>query len=216
MLIVVSGLRAESRLVRGPNVRTIAGGGDGVRLAADIERAIAEGGARLLSFGIAGGLDPSLAPGAIVVPSFVACREGRFETDAPWTGRLRAALPGCVHGTVAGVDVPAADVATKQALHAATAAVSVDMESHVVARAAGRAGLPFAVVRVIADPAGRALPPAAIAGMARDGRTDIAAVLRALLGDPSQLPALLRVASDARRAMAVLAQCRRKMGSGSI
>ena len=214
MLIVVSGLRAEARMLRGPNVVEIAGGGDSPRLAADIDRAVADGGTRLLSFGIAGGLQPSLAPGAIVVPSFVVDPKGRFETDAASTARLRTALPGCDHGAVAGVDDAIADVRGKQALHAATRAVAVDMESHIAARAAARAKLPFAVVRVIADPAGRALPPAALAGMSRDGRTDIAAVLRALLRGPRQLPALVEVALDARRAMAVLAACARRISTG--
>jgi adenosylhomocysteine nucleosidase len=216
MLIVVSGLRAESRLARGPNVHTIAGGGDSRRLAVDIDRAIAAGGVRLLSFGIAGGLKPGLSPGTVVVPGIVMDGGTRVATDEAFSNRLRRRLPDCLHGAVVGVDAPVASVPAKQALHAATAAIAVDMESHIVARAAARAGLPFAVLRVIADSSERALPPAAIAGMGRDGRPDLGAVLRALLRDPRQLPALLRIAGDARSAMTVLTECSRSVASGSI
>jgi adenosylhomocysteine nucleosidase len=212
MLIVVSGLRAESRLVRGPNVRTIAGGGDGVRLAADIDRAIAEGGARLLSFGIAGGLKPGLTPGTIVVPGIVMDSESGYATDEAFSNRLRGALSDCLQGAVVGVDAPVASVPAKQALHAVTDAIAVDMESHIAARAAARAGIPFAALRVVADPAEHSLPAAAMVGMARDGRTDVAAVLRALLRDPLQLGPLLRVALDARRAMAALSHCGQALG----
>ena len=43
-----------------------------------------------------------------------------------------------------------------------TGAFAADMESHVVARIANERQLPFAVLRVIADPANQRLPPAAI------------------------------------------------------
>ena len=41
-----------------------------------------------------------------------------------------------------------------------TGALAVDLESAVVARAAAAAGIPFLVLRAIADPATRHLPPA--------------------------------------------------------
>ena len=101
--------------------------------------------------------------------------------------------------------------ADKQALAAATGALAVDMESHIAARLAAAHGLPFAALRVICDPAARAIPPAAIAGMREDGGTDLGAILRALLRGPGQLPAMIRLAGDARTAFGVLARCRRSL-----
>ena len=101
--------------------------------------------------------------------------------------------------------------ADKQALASATGALAVDMESHIAARLAAAHGLPFAALRVICDPAGRAIPPAAIAGMREDGGTDLGAILRALLRDPGQLPAMIRLAGDARTAFSFLARCRRAL-----
>ena len=110
---------------------------------------------------------------------------------------------------LAGVDGPVVGAGDKAALHRKTGAVAADMESHVAARLAALHGLPFAAIRVVADPAGRTLPPAALVGMRPDGATDIASVLRALGRAPGQLPALIRTGLDARAAFAALKACRR-------
>jgi len=211
-LLVVSGLRAEARIAAGAGVRALAGAGNAARLTAAIDRSVGEGASGLLSFGMAGGLEPGLAPGTILVPAVVIAGDDRFATDPPWTRNLRTMLPRGVQGALAGVASPVATSSAKAGLRAATGAAAADMESHIVARAAQRFGLPLAVLRVIADPAERALPRAAIAALGEDGRPDLWALLRSLLGDPTQLGGLLGVAADARRAMAVLTECVRLLG----
>ena len=74
--------------------------------------------------------------------------------------------------------------------------------------------LPFAVLRVIADPAHQRLPPAAIHGLKPDGSPDIIAVIKSLRSEPSQLPDLIRAAIAARRAMIELFRCHRLLGPG--
>ena len=92
-------------------------------------------------------------------------------------------------------------------MHAHLGAAAVDMESHRVACVAARAGLPFAAVRVIADPADRALPSSALAGFNARGETQIGAVLWELANHPLQLPALIRVARDSNKAFSTLNRC---------
>ena len=65
-------------------------------------------------------------------------------------------------------------------------------------------GLPFAVLRVVLDPAHRTIPPSALAGAREDGETDPLAVVRALMKRPGDLPGLLRLAEDTRRASRAL------------
>jgi hypothetical protein len=125
---------------------------------------------------------------------------------------MRSSLGASDGGPVAGVDGPLIHAADKAFLHKATGAVGADMESHLAARLALRAGRPFAALRVIADPAERELPPAAVIGMRADGRLNIAAVLASLLRHPGQLGDLTRTAADARAAVAVLARCRSRLG----
>jgi hypothetical protein len=58
------------------------------------------------------------------------------------------------------------------------------------------------------------VPPAALAGMGKDGSVDVLAVLASLARAPGQLPAMIGLAADTRRAMAELFRCHRLLGTG--
>jgi hypothetical protein len=87
-----------------------------------------------------------------------------------------------------------------------TGAIAVDLESVVVARAAAALGIPFLVLRAIADPATRALPPAALLPLANDGTPDVRRVLGSVMRRPQQLPTLLAVAREALQALEALVE----------
>jgi adenosylhomocysteine nucleosidase len=210
-LIVVVGLAFEARIAKGPGIRVICSSGTG-DLAEALSRACQEGGRSLISFGVAGGLDPELKPGACVVGSAILSGEARLDTDRGWSQRLLQAIPGAVHGVIAGVPAPVAHPDAKRAIHLKTGAMAVDMESHIVAGVAAAHGLPMAAIRVITDPAARALPAAALAAMGPNGATDIPAMVRTVLRRPRELPALLRTALDARAARATLLRGRQALG----
>jgi adenosylhomocysteine nucleosidase len=214
-VIAATGLLAEARIAaRSGRVRTVAGGGSATRLAALIEDATAEGGRAIASFGIAGGLSEDLKPGACLIGSEVVHSRKLHRADAEWTARLARELCPAAPYRIAGVDQALSTPAEKRALNAATGAVAVDMESHIVADFATRHGLPFAVIRVIADPVSRTLPPAALTGMRPDGTTDTGACLRSLVRNPAQVTALVGVALDAGRAMRQLLRCVQLLGPG--
>ncbi len=210
--IAVTCLAFESRIAAGPGVAVLHGHIPNLRTA--LEDAIARGASGIISFGIAGGLAPDLAPGAWVVASGVVAAHKRYPTDRDWARRLLQALGCAVHADIAGVDAPVIEPADKRALRDATTSVAVDMESHIAAEAAQAHGLPFAACRVIIDPAHRALPPAALVNLRPDGTPDVAAVLRSVIRQPRQLPALLRVAADARAAQLALRAGRQRLGAG--
>ena len=212
-VVAVTGLRFEGRIAVGPGVSSIAGGGDSTALAAALKHALTQGATAFLSFGIAGGLVRA-EPGTWLVADAVIERASRWPVDAAWAAVLAQRLPGALRGDIAGTDSIIAASADKHALGAATGALAVDTESHVVAAFAAAHGVPFAVFRVIADPASRALAPAACKGMRRDGTIDQRAVFGSLLRQPGQLPLLLRNAADTRRAMRGLSHGRRLLGPG--
>jgi nucleoside phosphorylase len=136
----------------------------------------------------------------------------RFGADEGWRPIAEAGGQS-PSADIVGVDAPLADAAGKAALFAATGAAAVDMESAIVARAARRHGLPFAILRVIADPAHRPLPSAALVAMRADGEVDLAAVVGELIRNPGQLPALIRLALDSRDAFSALVSARALLGA---
>ena len=208
----VTGLADEARcLVRAGHAAVLCHG-PGLRAAESAAHALLDRGARaLVSFGLAGGLDPELPPGTLILADRV---EG-YGVDPDWREALAAALaPLCpLARTLADGGVVIATAADKRALFESTGAAAVDMESATVARAAAAAGVPFAAVRVIADPADRSLPKAALAGMGSDGRVRPLAVLAELFRHPGQIPALISLARDSATAMAKLRQAAVLLGT---
>jgi hopanoid-associated phosphorylase len=213
MIIAVAGLERERRIVDGPGVDAIAGGGDRQRLEALLEARAAKAHG-LISIGIAGGLAPGLSAGSWVLADEVLADGRPMPTDVRWTQRLAARLPAAVRGVFLGVDAIVANSAGKADLQRTTGALAVDMESHIAARVAQRHGLPFAAARVVCDPAHRTLPPAARVAMKPDGRVDLLAVMRSLLRHPGQLPGLIQTGRDAERAFGSLLRGQRRLGPG--
>jgi adenosylhomocysteine nucleosidase len=143
----------------------------------------------------------------------------RFVRGAGWRP-IEKGGAGLPAPDIAGAEAPVVDVASKRALFAETGAAAIDMESAIVARAARRHGLPFAILRVIVDPAHRPLPNAAVVATDLDGRVDVSAALGSLVRDPRQAYATVRLGFDARKAFAALVRGRALLGtdfaSGSL
>jgi adenosylhomocysteine nucleosidase len=216
-VIIVVGLAFEARIAAGPGVHVICSG-DGRNLAARLTAAIVEsrtlvrGCPGVISFGVAGGLAPDLHPGTCVVGSAVVSEAERMPTSHEWSQKLLQTIPDSVSGMLLGVPKPVAHPDEKRALYLKTGAIAVDMESHIVAAVAHAHDVPVAAIRVITDPAKRALPASAVAAMRANGTTDIGAMLRSVLKQPRQLPALLQTALDARAARATLVRGRHLLG----
>jgi adenosylhomocysteine nucleosidase len=205
----ICGLAAEARIARRAGLVAVATGGDAARTTAAVERQLIDG-AAIVSFGIAGGLDPSLASGTLLLPRGVREAEGaRIAVDADWHGRVRAALARLSlpphEGDLIGAAQAVTTVTEKAALFRRTGAAAVDLESTVVARAAARAKRPFLVLRAVADPAARDLPPAAAIALGEHGGPALGPILLSVLGQPGQIAGLLKLARDTRQALATLA-----------
>ena len=159
---------------------------------------------RLMSFGLAGGLDPQLQPGDLVVADRIIAPDGtEYETDRLWREDVVSAIRGVVPfrvGPILGVEAAVTGAEDKARLLERTGAAAVDMESDLVARAARDAGRPFIALRAVADPASQAIPAFALAGLDESGRTRPGPVLSGLLRRPSALGSLLALARASARA----------------
>ncbi len=212
-ILVATGLQRERRLLDGPGLTVVVGGGDSRHLEASLDRLAGE--ARgIISIGIAGGLSPELRSGHWVVATAVHDDVISIPTDHAWTRRLLGRLTGATAGTIFGTDAIVAEAVQKADLNRTTGAAAVDMESHIAGRVARRFHLPFAAARVVSDAAHRTLPPAARVGMRPDGAVDVVAVLRSLVEKPGQLGALIRTGVDAERSFRSLLRGHRLLGLG--
>jgi adenosylhomocysteine nucleosidase len=206
-IIGICGLEAEARLLRKAGIPALVTGGDPKRGKRAAEQAIAQGAEALLSFGIAGGLKPGLAPGDLIVPRTVSSEAGQtYLVEEGLRAAVRRALnkAGIAvarRAQLIGLEAPAATRAAKEALFKDHGASVCDLESLHVARAAYRAKCPFLVLRAVADPAERDLPPAAREGLDAKGRPAYGRVLRSLARNPLQVSALAALARDTRAAL---------------
>lgn len=210
-LLVVTGLQKEARAARGPGLKTVCSGGDTARLRTLLDTLDPGAFRGVVSFGIAGGLDPTLLPGDILVGTAVSHGDNWHCANNGLSDALMESLKrrhGAVGtGNFAGSDEAVIRIEDKAALRARTGAVAVDMESHVVAAWAGRHALPFSILRVVSDPAHRALPPLAARALRPDGRIDFKRVVMGIARRPNQLSALADAGRDARAAFGALGRC---------
>jgi adenosylhomocysteine nucleosidase len=217
---VVAALEAEARTL-GPAVRRrdglsslaqgalLAVGGMGGAAAATAARGLVDAGAAaLMSFGLAGGLDPGLTSGSVVMPGEVISSDGaRFLTSDAWRRQLQLSIAGLgpvACGTLLTVSQPIGRIADKARAFRETGAVAADMESWAVAQVAALHGLPFVAVRVIVDSAQDVLPPAVTAA-SREGRLNMRRLIGGLAAAPLDLLALMRLAQRYRIATRMLA-----------
>jgi adenosylhomocysteine nucleosidase len=180
-------------------------------------RSLIEAGATALaSWGMAGGLDPALGAGSILLPTEVLGPDGRtFNTEQGWRNRLSAAVaahaPVC-SGRLLTSPRAVGSVAGKAELFRTTGAVAVDMESAAIGAVAGQRHLPFIAVRVVVDSAADVLPRAVTAAADKEGHLQIGRLIGALALAPNELARLIRLARRYRAANRSLAAIAR-MGS---
>jgi adenosylhomocysteine nucleosidase len=224
---VVCALAAEARHL-GPATRRhqpltpladgtlLAVSGMGIAAAAHSARALVDAGARaLVSWGMAGGLDPALTAGTVFLPSEVVSTDGAAVTTAPqWRKRLSEAIVAqhsaplaetVIHGRLLTSRRAIGSLTDKAALFRETGAAAVDMESLAVAEIAQTHQLPFIAVRVIVDSAGDSLPRAVTVAADSEGHLQVWRLLGALVRAPADLAPLIRLAQRYRAASRSLA-----------
>ncbi len=205
---VIVGLAMEARPARPLGGVVATGGGTAAGAETAAEGLAAGGVTALLSFGLAGGLDPRLRPGHILIPRAVLAAGQNFPTDRGLDRLLGGPTIELLLGETSVVASPEA----KRQLWRTTGAAAVDLESWAVAQVAARHELPFAVLRAVCDPAQRSLPRVALAAVGPEGRVRALRMLAALLVHPADLPGLVALAADSALARHALGERARHIG----
>ena len=210
---IVCALASEARHLRPTDSTLVITTGMGSSAAAAGARALIDAGARALaSWGMAGGLDPSLEAGSILLPEEIVGSDGRIHhSETGWRERLSATITAR-SGRLLTSAKSVGSVEDKAALFRSTGAVAVDMESAAIAEVAEQQGLPFLAVRVVVDSAGDVLPRAVSAAADNEGHLHIWRLIGALALAPNELAPLIRLAQRYRAANRSLATIAR-MGS---
>jgi adenosylhomocysteine nucleosidase len=199
------GLAAEAKIARAAGFPVVIGAGDRDRTAALVAKAATQAEC-LVSFGIAGGLAPELEAGTVVVSGEVVSGRHHWAVEPNYMRRLSdfAHSIGALRGPVLGATSILATRTEKKHAWATTRALAVDLESEIVARTATALGIPFIVLRTIADTARRDLPPASLIPLRVDGKPRVSQVFAAVLRRPSQLAGMIGLAWETRIALSAL------------
>lgn len=211
-ILIVTGLVQEAKIAAGPGMTVICSSSDPIQLRsllADFDPTTVRG---VVSFGVAGGLDPDLKSGAVVVATEVVAGVSRWLASEALSDELIAGAgvgrQKVFRGGLVGVEKVVTGQAGKAALRSEFGAAAVDMESHIAAEFAAKAGLPFAALRVVSDPASRALPEIATTAIKPNGDIDMRKVLRGIARNPLVIRALVSTGRDFNRALRSLRDCR--------
>jgi adenosylhomocysteine nucleosidase len=211
-VLIVTGLAQEARIAAGPGLTVVCSSSDPQQLRELLTVFDPTTIRGVISFGVAGGLDPTLKSGDVVLATEVLAGDTRWLADLTLDEDVIASIGlgrwRIVRGRLAGTEQLVAARHLKEALHLETGAAAVDMESHIAAAYAAEAGLPFAAVRVVSDPAHRALPDLAIAAIKPDGGIDLRKVLGSIMRNPLTLRDLVSTGIDFNRALRSLRGCR--------
>jgi adenosylhomocysteine nucleosidase len=210
-VLIVTGLVQEAKIAAGPGMTVICSSSDPAQLRALLAGFDPTTIRGVISFGVAGGLDPQLKSGAVIVATEVMAGESVWVASEALSDELIAGAgigEKVFRGGLAGVEKVVTGQVGKAALRSVTGAAAVDMESHIAADYAAEAGLPFAALRVVSDPAHRALPELATTAIKPNGDIDMAKVMRGIARNPLVIRALVSTGRDFNRALRSLRDCR--------
>lgn len=190
----ICALPGEAATLKGSGITVTVCGIGAQRARTAAEEALENGARSILCWGVAGGLAPELASGALFLPRYVADEHGRR-----WPSDL-----SCATGGLLSVAAPVTCAEARYELRRTTGCLAADMESAAVADVCAARGIPFWSIRAIADPAQASLPSWLPGLLGQDGRPRLARLAGCLVRERDATAALIRAARQYHSALATL------------
>lgn len=202
----------------GANAWVIAAGAGADNAARAAQWLLANGAEALLSWGLASGLNPALPACSVLLPQRIKVdRDSRLPGKPPslqyltvdknWRrallDRLQAEFSPCSEDML-HCDHGVGGKQAKQDFHRQSAVCATDSCSAAVGWVARQAGVPFAVIRVVADPGSMSFPQVLPRVINANGRISLAKLLPALVLRPQDGGLLLKLALHSRAGLATL------------
>jgi len=158
---------------------------------------VEHGATNLLSWGCAGALSSKLKPGDLLLPQTILAENGQtLHPHKRWRKQFQDQLTVTLkwhEDALVESNALVAGRADKQDLASTSGAIAVDMESAAIGRVASQAGIPFMVIRAVADAADEGLPPPIAKTTDRRGQLQMRRLLPSLALRPDLWPQLIRL-----------------------
>jgi hopanoid-associated phosphorylase len=194
MLGILCGFESEAKVARLLTPLVVCSGAREAVAYQQAENLVAQKATTILSFGLAGGLNPALKPNTLVIGDRVVMENGKtIRCDEKLTALLQRACPQAKKGGVYGSTHLVPSPAEKRPLYEKSGCLIVDMESHVAAEVATKHHIRFGILRGVSDTADETFPPAALVGINPNGSINVGATLVSVLKQPGQVPALINL-----------------------
>jgi nucleoside phosphorylase len=225
-VLVVCGLQREQDIAAGPGVVTVVSASDPPHLRTLMAGLQGSAYRAVVSFGIAGGLNPAFPSGQVMIGQTIigqtlTGQNGPWTSDPTLASTLQTLLTGgginVATGVIVGADTLGVNTAAgKVALRASSGADEIDNESQVAAAWALANGLPFVALRCVSDPQSHDLPPAALVPLLPNGSVNLGAILGSVFANPGQIGQLLQAYTDSEAAFTSLQNCRNIVNLGNL
>jgi adenosylhomocysteine nucleosidase len=198
-LVIKTGMAVEDKIVRrfaAPDAMCLTGSIS----VDDLDKMIGPDCEAIISVGVCGGLSPFVQVGQAVICSTLLTPNGQYVADPAWRERLFAATKYYeVRWWSSGAFNTANTVLERRQLCGQTGCKVIDDETVAVAEFAKRRGIAFQALRTVSDGAEDNLPPAVLNALNADGSDNIWNVVKSVVTDPEQIPALVKTAIEAKK-----------------
>jgi nucleoside phosphorylase len=187
----VTGINSEAKILKSSNAIVFCSNMKPENVAMGTNRLINKGADAIISFGLAGALDPTLKPGSIIIAPQVLTPSYKKIPCNPLLGskifNLKKNKRGIYFKPILGSNRPITSQSEKRKVFKESKAAAIDMETHIAAQTARKRKIPFFTIRSICDTADQDLPDIISVATKNKKKLNLFEIFRFVLGKPSEL-----------------------------